>query len=112
MRSGYVYFIRAANSGLIKIGRAKDPQRRLAALRTGSADVLTVLKIVATDDARQLERDLHRRFAPWRQHGEWFAPNPGLTRMAGHPPRITDDERRALSASADRKMRAWIGAPV
>ncbi|MDB5446074.1 MAG: hypothetical protein JWQ97_1391 [Phenylobacterium sp.] len=29
----YVYFIRAASSGLVKIGRANDPQRADAFLR-------------------------------------------------------------------------------
>jgi hypothetical protein len=75
--TGVVYFIQAVNGGPIKIGTAIDPKKRLASLQLSCP---FRLKILATrPGGERLERSLHRRFAAYRLHGEWFEPNtPGL----------------------------------
>lgn len=69
-----VYFLRS--NGLIKIGLTTDLPKRIAALKTASANVIELIATVAGD--RQLEMKLHKRFAHLRQHGEWFAENDEL----------------------------------
>jgi len=74
---GYTYLIQAGDGGPIKIGSTrKNPLERLAALQTAHHEQLHILGIIGGTDA---ERNLHKRFADWRLHGEWFsAEAPGI----------------------------------
>lgn len=71
-----VYFIQA-DSGLVKVGVAENPQARLAQLQTGSPARLRLIGFVPEVGA-QGERALHVRFAAAHAHGEWFHPVPEL----------------------------------
>ncbi len=71
-----VYFIGGMTTGLVKIGKANDPRRRLADLQTGSPDDLVLLGFM--DGERDEERDLHHRFHHDRRRGEWFDMSPGV----------------------------------
>lgn len=65
-----VYFIQAIAGGPIKIGYARDVEKRLRDLQCGSP---FVLRVICTEEGGQkYEAQLHRRFAKWRLHGEWF----------------------------------------
>lgn len=93
-----IYWIKAP-SGYMKIGVANDPWDRLATLQTGHHEKLELIYAIAmlppnakqrvTDDGRvngcelapmedddvravDYEREMHRRLAPLRVHGEWF----------------------------------------
>lgn len=69
--AGSVYLVESTN-GHFKIGFTKnDPRRRLAMLRTGNADDLALVGVVAgtMDD----EKELHRLLRPWRVSREWYA---------------------------------------
>lgn len=63
-----VYFIQAGESGPIKIGRAKEPRRRLYNFQTASSEQLYLLGITEKYD----EFDLHIKFSHLRIRGEWF----------------------------------------
>lgn len=65
-----VYFIRD-ETGLAKIGHSYDPWQRLRALQSTSPVQLAIVRVV--DGGQKTEAWLHRRFADYRQHGEWFA---------------------------------------
>lgn len=68
--TGSVYLIEST-AGQFKIGFTKnDPRRRLAMLRTGNADDLSLVGTVAgtMDD----EKELHRLLRPWRVSREWY----------------------------------------
>jgi hypothetical protein len=68
----FIYAIRAPNN-LIKLGRAKNPTERLAALQIGSPVKLT---LIAWARARwSLEGKVHKLLAESREHGEWFRPD-------------------------------------
>ena len=72
---GYVYFIFNLDSNAIKIGFAKDVQKRLAALQTsspGQLELLGVIKTQSAKTAKQLEGTLHQQFAQLHISGEWF----------------------------------------
>ena len=77
----WVYFVRAKTVGLIKIGIANLPRRRLNALQVGSPDKLEIIGLIRARDHADLERHLHSRFSRHRQHGEWFSPDPALVKF-------------------------------
>jgi Meiotically up-regulated gene 113 len=70
---GYVYLIEAEGSGRIKIGRSFSAMIRLDTLATASPFPLKLLRRIETENASGLERALHRRYAKYKVHREWFA---------------------------------------
>jgi hypothetical protein len=73
----YTYFIQAANGGLVKIGKAKNPKQRLRELQTGNGEPLQLLGV--TSDFT--EAQLHALFQEHRRQGEWFDLNLDMTEM-------------------------------
>jgi hypothetical protein len=72
--AGYAYL---AQSGLqFKIGKSRNPQKRILQLSTASAHLITLVCSIATDDMTATESELHQRFADKRIRGEWFALSP------------------------------------
>jgi hypothetical protein len=69
-KGGVVYFIEAPATGLVKIGKTTDLQKRFAALSTQSPTPLRLLKAIPGYSSE--ERALHKRFREHRRHGEWF----------------------------------------
>lgn len=65
-----IYFVQAVKSKAIKIGVTNDPAKRLMQLQTGSHEPLVLLGTIPGDYTE--ESRLHRQFAPYRIHGEWF----------------------------------------
>lgn len=63
-----VYFMQAGE--LVKIGTTTDLPKRISALRLASP---VELKVIATIPGNaKKEAELHKRFAAYRKHGEWF----------------------------------------
>ncbi len=81
VEAGWVYFVRAKTVGLIKIGIATLPNRRLNALQVGSPDRLEIVGLIRAKNHADLERELHSRFSRLRVHGEWFSPGPALLKF-------------------------------
>ena len=80
----YVYFIRAGNSGAIKIGMAANIDRRMEVLQTGNAFKLHVIALIPCDcreQALHIEQMIHKFFAKQRIRGEWFQGNIDFRRM-------------------------------
>lgn len=72
-----MYLIQGEKTGLVKIGIAESPETRLSILQAHSPDTLHILKakrFANYTEAEHKERELHRRFASDRTHGEWFRP--------------------------------------
>lgn len=67
-----LYFIQAKNTGMIKIGRSKHPERRLKQLQTGNSDQLKLIAVFKGMGWR--ESYLHDYLRKWkvRSNGEWF----------------------------------------
>ncbi len=81
-----VYFVRAARSGLIKIGVSNDTGQRLTALQNASGEALSLVGIIVSDRAEALEEHLHNLFSSDRERGEWFRPSDALKAfLACHP---------------------------
>lgn len=67
-RTGFVYLIEAA--GLVKIGFTVNVEARIRELQAGSPIVYSLL--TSFPATMTTERDLHKRFADYRSHREWF----------------------------------------
>lgn len=67
--SASTYIIRNPKSKLIKIGKTVDLKTRISTLQTGAGAPLEILSVIDGD----VERDLHKAFAEFRVHGEWFS---------------------------------------
>jgi hypothetical protein len=69
MSNSKIYLIESENC-LLKIGRAELVQDRVRTVRTHSP---VLARLIATwPGAAPEEAELHRRFAAYRRHGEWF----------------------------------------
>ncbi len=62
------YFLRCETTGLIKIGRARNVERRAMSIAYASPTKITLLGLIRAD----VEGDLHAEFADARIKGEWF----------------------------------------
>jgi hypothetical protein len=67
----YTYFVLASPSGLVKIGQANDPVKRLTLLQVGSPEILELLLALPHKPPFE-EHQMHWRFRTYRRHGEWF----------------------------------------
>jgi len=68
----HLYIIQTDKTGAIKIGRSKNPEKRLKQLQTGCPDKLKLLLIV--ENFGHIEKNLHRDLRSYRSRrtGEWF----------------------------------------
>jgi len=71
-RPWVTYVVRLGSDGPIKIGKAIDVDARIAKLQTGCPEKLQVIKVIG----KNIEAELHKRFADYRKHGEWFEADP------------------------------------
>jgi hypothetical protein len=78
-----VYFVRASN-GMIKIGKSKHPNARVAELQVGCPLHLRLMASYVFDDlpdsirANLSEKSLQRAFKSSWVRGEWFRPTAAL----------------------------------
>lgn len=68
----YVYVIREQLHGKYKIGKAKNPYRRLSTFGVQLPYEVRPIFIIPCEDMSSLELTLHRKFANSRLNGEWF----------------------------------------
>jgi hypothetical protein len=55
-----------------KIGMSDNPKRRLMELNTATPYTITLVKVIPSDRASELEYELHKEFEGCRIKGEWF----------------------------------------
>ena len=68
---GWVYLIEAGKGGPVKVGWAKDPQRRMSNLQAGHPEQLSLLAVIP--GTRHLEGEIHRKLGRHANRGgEWF----------------------------------------
>jgi hypothetical protein len=79
MRGHYVYMLLCQDAGgsiYIKMGISSNPISRLRALRSGcpvSPKSFAYFETYSVRVSRRIEADLHKSFAKWNAHLEWFA---------------------------------------
>lgn len=67
---GYLYLLKCGEH--YKIGFSNTPKRRLKQFRTGSPLPVLLVHTIKTAFYRQIEQQLHYKFAKKRVRGEWF----------------------------------------
>lgn len=70
-RKTNVYIIQSVIGGPVKIGKAYNVEKRLKEHQTGSPYILKVIKVFKNVE-HKFETQLHKKFKPYRLHGEWF----------------------------------------
>ena len=71
----YTYFAQGVEDGPIKIGRSKDPQKRIEQF-----NVPWRMRLIYVLEGN-LEHLIHSAFDDLRMEGEWFRPGPALLRL-------------------------------
>ena len=71
-KAGFVYLIRQTITPYYKIGKSKNPYKRMQTLQIGTPLELQIVSRVWSFDALQLESVLHQYFDAYRIRGEWF----------------------------------------
>jgi hypothetical protein len=72
-QAGYIYLIRAIGTELVKVGYTyTSPRERLLDLQIGSPLPLELILGVYVANPAKIEKRIHRKFATYRHHGEWF----------------------------------------
>lgn len=77
----FIYFILNEDSCAVKIGYAKNLEKRMKALQTASPAELRLMKSVQVESdkkAQELELSLHKQFDAFRLSGEWFKADASL----------------------------------
>jgi T5orf172 domain len=74
MTPGYVYLVNAENTDLYKIGCTRRPiKTRLQELNHRQQPYpIKLIHWIKVDDERVVETRLHKQWAEFRQHNEWF----------------------------------------
>lgn len=73
-KAGYVYLIQSPTQAY-KIGRTVNPDNRMRTFAVKLPFEVEYICLIATNDMKQLEFDLHKMFDSKRIRGEWFALN-------------------------------------
>jgi hypothetical protein len=78
-----VYVLQAEWGGPVKIGTSRRDRldQRIREVQTGNPSRLILLRTL--DGGHDREAELHRAFACWRLHGEWFIPSDDLCEALG-----------------------------
>ena len=69
---GFVYFVLAVGLELVKVGKTRHPNKRLAGMLTDCPVEIIPLAIVAVVNPDKMEEALHARLDQDRVRGEWF----------------------------------------
>lgn len=69
---GYIYVISAVGTNKFKIGRTRDVMHRINQLQTGCPLKIRYVYHIYVSDTSSIETELHHRFFPQREIGEWF----------------------------------------
>ena len=71
MNKDSLYIIQSDVTGMIKIGRSKNPQKRLKQLQTGNPNKLKIIAEFKGEGWK--EKIIHERLRMYRLEGEWFS---------------------------------------
>ena len=66
-----LYIIQSDVTGMIKIGRSSNPQKRLKQLQTGNPNCLKLIASFKGEGWK--EKLIHEELKRWRKKGEWFS---------------------------------------
>ena len=70
--TGIVYFVRAGETDLVKVGYSADLSTRMRTLQTANGEELTLEHVHESNDVRTDELGFHRELGAQHIRGEWF----------------------------------------
>lgn len=73
--TGSIYILHVSGTNKYKIGKSKDPLRRIKEIQTGSPDKIIIERIIKVKNMHKEERVIHQIFQRYRTVGEWFEIN-------------------------------------
>jgi len=103
----YVYAIQAR--GYVKIGKANNPEARMAELQVGNpVELILRVKLPCKSEAaaEQLECTLQRMFSRFRVRGEWFEYSPIARLLDALPGCASTDETCQMIRARFKVQRA------
>jgi len=106
-----VYFVRGSVTGLIKIGSAINPKRRVKAMQTGSGETLELLSMIP-EDGQLSEATLHVALADSRVHGEWFKMTDRLQSIIASGSLTSIDTRIVLPVGSRIRTPGVLGSVI
>ena len=69
----YIYLIQSLENGYYKIGKSKNPNKRIEQLQTGNSSELKMISTYQSDGfSNKIEKVLHRKYFHLKKEGEWF----------------------------------------
>lgn len=71
MNKRYVYLLKTPEN-IYKIGVAKNIEKRIKQLQTGSADEIILVDKFLSEYPFKIESNLHRKYGTLKINGEWF----------------------------------------
>lgn len=70
--SGFVYLLRAIGTPRFKIGLSNRVELRASTIARQNSYPVEIVHVIPVSNTKKLEALLHRRYADYRVHGEWF----------------------------------------
>lgn len=95
----FVYFIQHGDGGPVKIGRSREPDKRIGDLQTGNPRELHLRHVIPGDI--RVEKELHRRFWPARIRREWFGGPEYLAMIVAFASGLADEMLHAYDGSGE-----------
>lgn len=89
MSTTFVYFIRSAEDGPVRVGTSSRVTHDLRHIQRNNALPLEVLCV--TPGSKLLEDKVHRLFLGDRLHGDWYQPSDSLMAFIGSLPNVAGD---------------------
>lgn len=102
-QSGFVYLVRQMSTTYYKIGKSKNPYKRLESLQTGTPLEIQVIERYFSMDCTKLESLLHGYYSAYWVRGEWFDFPDGIVFEFLSVCRELDDKVERCLSSADVK---------
>src|SRR5690606_36217138 len=68
----WIYLIKCDEDSLYKVGKSKNPNKRVNQLQTGNPDKIRIVHQFKTENAGKVEKYFHNRYNHCKKEGEWF----------------------------------------
>jgi len=69
-KNTFIYFVRVVNSNMVKIGKSKNPLKRLSQLQTRTHELIYIDVMISLND--KYEKIIHKYFEEEHVNNEWF----------------------------------------
>jgi len=109
---GYVYFMHAVGTDIMKIGKTTNILKRLRAVDQGVPFTMQLVSVELVHDMDRTEDSLKKKYRAYNIKGEWFKFPPEILKQwplveNGLPPLNTEEETH-LRETRQKSARDWL----